>query len=125
MPDQEPKTILDQVETHIRAKCPDTVRLEFSRAHSGPPYAMDPHSRFGKAAQKALRVTFEEDVALIREGGSIPIVQSFKDILGADTILLGLALADCAAHAPNENFPVENFEAGIRLNQNLLRELGA
>ena len=60
---------------------------------------------------------------LIREGGSIPIVQTFRDILGADTLLLGLALADSQVHAPNENFPVENFEAGIRLNQALLLEL--
>jgi acetylornithine deacetylase/succinyl-diaminopimelate desuccinylase-like protein len=50
-------------------------------------------------------------------------VQAFKDVLGADTLLLGLALPDCQAHAPNENFPIENFEAGVRLNQALLAEL--
>jgi acetylornithine deacetylase/succinyl-diaminopimelate desuccinylase-like protein len=37
--------------------------------------------------------------------------------------LLGLALPDCQAHAPNENFPIANFEAGVRLNQALLAEL--
>jgi acetylornithine deacetylase/succinyl-diaminopimelate desuccinylase-like protein len=62
---------------------------------------------------------------MIREGGSIPIVASFKEILGVDTLLLGLALPDCCAHSPNENFPLENFEAGIRLNQELLRELAS
>ena len=62
---------------------------------------------------------------LIREGGSIPIVQAFRDILGVDTLLLGLALADAQIHSPNENFPIENFEAGIRLNQALLEELAA
>jgi acetylornithine deacetylase/succinyl-diaminopimelate desuccinylase-like protein len=123
VPDQVPAGILDQVEAHFRKHCPDTVTLEFIRKHSGSAYAMDPHSAFGKAAQRALRKTFEKDIALIREGGSIPIVQAFKDVLGVDTLLLGLALSDCAAHAPNENFPVENFEAGIRLSQNLLREL--
>ena len=65
----------------------------------------------------------ERYLALIREGGSIPIVQAFKDVLGVDTLLLGLALPDCQAHAPNENFPVANFEAGMLLNQHLLREL--
>jgi acetylornithine deacetylase/succinyl-diaminopimelate desuccinylase-like protein len=50
-------------------------------------------------------------------------VQAFKDVLGVDTLLLGLALPDCNAHAPNENFPVANFEAGMVLNQHLLREL--
>jgi acetylornithine deacetylase/succinyl-diaminopimelate desuccinylase-like protein len=84
---------------------------------------MDPFSPFGLAAQRALETTFGGKPALIREGGSIPIVQAFKDVLGVDTLLLGLALPDCQAHAPNENFPIANFEAGIELNQHLLREL--
>jgi len=50
-------------------------------------------------------------------------VQAFKDVLGVETLLLGLALPDCQAHAPNENFSLANFEAGVKLNQALLREL--
>jgi acetylornithine deacetylase/succinyl-diaminopimelate desuccinylase-like protein len=37
--------------------------------------------------------------------------------------LLALASPDCRAHSPNENFPVENFLTGIRLNKALLQEL--
>jgi hypothetical protein len=32
-------------------------------------------------------------------------------------------LPDANAHSPNENFPIENFEKGIRLNQKLLEEI--
>jgi acetylornithine deacetylase/succinyl-diaminopimelate desuccinylase-like protein len=84
---------------------------------------MNPNSKFGRAACRALETTFNQPPALIREGGSIPIVQSFREVLGAETLLLGLALPDCQAHAPNENFPLANFEAGIRLNQHLLEAL--
>ena len=77
------------------------------------------------AARRALSCTFPREPALIREGGSIPIVQSFRDILGVETLLLGLALPDCQAHAPNENFPIGNFEAGILLNQALLEEIAS
>ena len=59
----------------------------------------------------------------MREGGSIPIVQTFRELLGVDTLLLGLAAPDCRAHAPDENFPIENFEAGIRLHQALIKEI--
>ncbi|MEZ5305102.1 MAG: dipeptidase [Verrucomicrobiales bacterium] len=124
VPDQDPAEILQLAEAHLRQHCPPGVALRIVPGHSGPPYVMDPHSPFGKAAQAALRETFPgAEPALIREGGSIPIVQTFKDILGADTLLLGLALPDCQIHAPNENFTVENFEAGIRLNQALLKAL--
>jgi len=77
----------------------------------------------GGDAVEALGNTFGKPVAFIREGGSIPITQSFKDVLGIDTLLLGLALPDCKAHSPNENFSIENFYAGIRLNQYLLDEI--
>jgi acetylornithine deacetylase/succinyl-diaminopimelate desuccinylase-like protein len=99
--------------------------LTIHPGHHGNPYRVDPHSPFGLAAQRALRAAFGKEPALIREGGSIPIVDQFKDILGVDSLLLGLALPDCQAHAPNENFPVANFEAGIQLNQRLLEELAA
>lgn len=123
VPDQQPAAILQAVEEHLRAHTPPGIRLEVESGHTGMPYLTDPFSPFGKAAQQALEKTFGGSPALIREGGSIPIVQAFKDVLGADTLLLGLALPDCQAHAPNENFPVENFEAGMVLNQHLLREL--
>ncbi len=126
VPEQDPDVLLPKIEAWLRAHTPPTVTLKVHLGHSGQPYAMDPHSRFGKAAQAALRETFGgRDPALIREGGSIPIVRTFKDILGADTLLLGLALPDCKAHAPNENFPLANFEAGQRLNQHLLEKLAA
>ncbi len=123
VPDQEPSKILAQIQQHLERHCPPGVTLEFKPGHTGKPYLMDPQSGYGQAACRALRNTFNAEPVLIREGGSIPIVQSFRDILGTDTLLLGLALADAKIHAPNENFPIENFEAGIALNQALIREL--
>ena len=124
VPDQDPEEIFEQLKAHLEANCPEGVTLEILKEHGGKPYLTDPQSGFGLAAQNALKTAFDTDPVLIREGGSIPIVQTFQDILGVDTLLLGLALSDAQIHAPNENFPVENFEAGIRLNQALLRELG-
>ncbi len=123
VPDQSPKDIMAKVQSHLEWHCPPGVEVEVRVGHDGKPYVTDPNSKFGLAAQQALRVAFDAEPVLIREGGSIPIVQTFRDILGSDTLLLGLALADAQVHAPNENFPVENFEAGIRLNQALLVEL--
>ena len=99
--------------------------MEITDGHSGPWYLTDPHSKIGEAALRALRKAFNKDVALIREGGSIPIVSQFRSILGVETLLMGLALPDCRAHSPNENFPLENLEGGIRLNKAVLQELAA
>jgi acetylornithine deacetylase/succinyl-diaminopimelate desuccinylase-like protein len=107
----------------LKQRCPDSVELQIIEQQAGKPYLVKPDSPFAKAAQRALNQTFQKPVAFIREGGSIPIIQSFTDVLGIDTLLLGLALPDARAHSPNENFPIENYASGIRLNQRLLEQL--
>ena len=123
VPEQEGDEILKLAKAHLRKNLPKGVTMEITDGHSGPWYLTDPHSSLGEAAQRALRKAFDRDVTLIREGGSIPIVSQFRGILGIETLLMGLALPDCRAHSPNENFPLENFEGGIRLNKAVLQEL--
>jgi acetylornithine deacetylase/succinyl-diaminopimelate desuccinylase-like protein len=123
VPDQGPDTVLEKVRRHLELHLPTGVAMEFTAGHSGKAYCCDPHSPEGKAAQRALAEVFGREPVLIREGGSIPIIEGMKEILGVDTLMLGLALPDCQIHSPNENFAVENFESGIRLNQVLLEEL--
>ncbi|MEP6778147.1 MAG: M20/M25/M40 family metallo-hydrolase, partial [Chthoniobacterales bacterium] len=123
VPNQQGDEILALAIRHLEKHLPPGVTMEIRQGHSGPWYLTDPHSAVGKAAQKALRSAFGKEPALIREGGSIPIVSEFRNILGVETLLMGLALPDCRAHSPNENFPLENLEAGIRLNKAVLEEL--
>jgi len=123
VPNQNGAAIIDLVKKHLQKNLPPGVTVEMRSGHHGPWYLTDPHSKFGQAAQRALKKAFNKDTALIREGGSIPIVSDFRKIFGVETLLIGLALQDCRAHSPNENFPLENLEAGARMNQAVLREL--
>ncbi|HEY2801915.1 MAG TPA: dipeptidase [Chthoniobacterales bacterium] len=125
VPNQDGANILQLAHKHLEKNLPPGVTMEITDGHSGPWYLTDPHSAFGEAAQKALKEAFGKSVALIREGGSIPIVSQFRDILGVETLLLGLALPDCRAHSPNENFPIENLEAGIKMNKAILQEIAS
>jgi acetylornithine deacetylase/succinyl-diaminopimelate desuccinylase-like protein len=124
VPDQDPKDIMEKVQAHLEKHTPEGVTVEVEVGHDGKPFYADPNSENGKAGQAALRAAFGKEPVLIREGGSIPIIQDMKEIFGVEALMLGLALPDCQIHAPNENYYVENFEAGIRLNRALLRELG-
>ncbi len=123
VPDQTPDEILRLAEAHFARVCPPGVRIEIERGHGGTPYFFDPNQPDGLAARRALRQVFGKEPALMREGGSIPILTTFQKILGRDSLLLALASPDCRAHAPDENFPMENFLVGIRLNRALLHEL--
>jgi acetylornithine deacetylase/succinyl-diaminopimelate desuccinylase-like protein len=123
VPDQDPFELRAAITEFLRRECPDSVEIDIIAQHEGRPYLVKPDSKFGRAAQEALRRTFNKPIAFIREGGSIPITQTFQEVLGIDTLLLGLALPDAKVHSPNENFPIENFHAGIRLNRELLEQI--
>jgi succinyl-diaminopimelate desuccinylase len=72
---------------------------------------------------RALASAFGHEPILMREGGSIPIVNDFKKHLHADTLLLGLALPDDNPHSPNEKFDLKCYTTGMRLGVHLWQEL--
>jgi acetylornithine deacetylase/succinyl-diaminopimelate desuccinylase-like protein len=124
VPDQTPAQVLALAAAHLKQHCPPTVKCEIKLDHSGDPYLVDPNTGYGKAAREALcEVMPGKEPAVIREGGSIPIVSDFKKILGVDSLLLGLALPDCRIHSPNENFPIRNIELGGEINRAVLKAI--
>ena len=122
--DQDPATILNAAEEYFRSQTPPGVLIEVITGHSGAAYQSDPNSPSGLAARKALAEAFGAQPLLLRDGGSIPILATLKEILGVDSYLLGLANPDSRIHSPDENMLVENFLGGIRMNRILLDELG-
>ena len=76
-----------------------------------------------EAASRALKAAFGRDPVFIREGGSIPIVNSFKRVLNADSLLIGFGLNDDNTHSPNEKFCLKDFHRGILTIAHLLEEL--
>lgn len=124
VPGQQPERIETLLEEHVKKHSPKGVTVEFRRGHGGNAYVCDPNSEFGLAAQQALEEAFGRKPVLVREGGSIPIIEEMKRVLGADALMLGMCLPDARIHSPNENFPVDLFSKGIDMSQILLRRLG-
>lgn len=125
VPDQNPRKILSLVSRHLKIICPPSVRIKITTAPGGDPYLISPESALVQAALKALRASFGHEPLLMREGGSIPIVNEFKRILKANTLLLGLALPDDNAHSPNEKFSLEAFAKGMLMSAYLWQHLPA
>ena len=123
VPNQRPARIRKIVCNYLKKICPPTVRLEIEAGHGAEAYLVSPKSPQAQAALRALRKAFNREPVLLREGGSIPIVNDFKKVLGADTLLLGLGLPEDNAHSPNEKFDLDCFENGQRMSALLLQEL--
>ncbi len=123
VPNQKPERILALIQRHLQRLCPPTVRLEIQPGHGGEPYLVSPKGPRAQAALRALRAAFGCEPTLIREGGSIPIVNDFKKHLHAETLLLGLALPDDNPHSPNEKFDLACYTTGMRMGAFLWQEL--
>jgi acetylornithine deacetylase/succinyl-diaminopimelate desuccinylase-like protein len=114
VPDQDPVHIGDLVEAHLRRVCPKTMSLSFTRLGEAKP-AMTPLDHPAvRAAARALEQAFGVKPLYQREGGTIPVVATFAEELGAPSVLLGFGLNDDHLHAPNERFLLENYFGGIR-----------
>ena len=124
VPNQTPAKITRLITAHLRKLCPPTVRMKIEPGHGAVPYLVSPESPHAQAALRALRSAFGTEPLLMREGGSIPIVNDFKQILRADSLMLGLALPDDNAHSPNEKFDLDCFAKGQLMSASLWQELG-
>jgi acetylornithine deacetylase/succinyl-diaminopimelate desuccinylase-like protein len=123
VPNQNPAKIAKLLQKHLKRLCPPTVRMEVQTGHGAEPYMVSPTSPNAQAALRALKTAFGREPVLLREGGSIPIVNEFKKILGVESLMLGLALPDDNAHSPNEKFDLGCFAKGQIMSACLWQEL--
>ncbi len=125
VPDQNPATINRLFEEYVQAVAPPGVTVEISSVHGADPVLIDISGPLVEAATRALETVWGKPPVRIREGGSIPIVSTFSQVLGGPVILMGFGLADDNLHSPNEKFNVSHFYNGIRTVALFLDEVGA
>ncbi len=123
VPDQDPEKVSAAFDQAVQAVAPDGVRVSVETLASCAPYVCPLTLPALAAAKAAVRDGFEAEPVMIREGGSLPILPLFKDILGADSIMIGLCVPDCNLHGPNEFFAKSDFFGGIRTAASLARRL--
>jgi succinyl-diaminopimelate desuccinylase len=124
VPRQDPAKITAGLRQLLSQTCPPGIRWELREMHHAPGIVIPLDSPFMKAAARAIELGFGRPPLLIREGGSIPIVNTFAERLGVDTLLLGWGLDDDNTHSPNEKFSLTDFHRGIRSSAHLWEELG-
>ncbi len=123
VPDQRPAEIFTALRRHFEARLPEGCRIGMRELGRGDPVCVPTDSPHLRAARDALREAFGREAALIGCGGSIPVVASFRRILGLDTILMGFGLDDDRMHGPNEKFELRCFERGIKSHALLLARM--
>ncbi|MCH8967038.1 MAG: dipeptidase [Planctomycetes bacterium] len=123
VPDQDADRISAAFDAAVRAAAPPGVRLEIKTHACCGAYVSPLDSPGMRAAADAVEAGFGKAPVFIREGGTLPILPLFKEVLGAESLMLGFCLPDCRAHGPNEFFRVADFLAGMKTSAHFLHRL--
>jgi acetylornithine deacetylase/succinyl-diaminopimelate desuccinylase-like protein len=125
VPDQDPQAIGEMVVAHLRGHLPAGVRLEVRAGdHAGMPYRIAAGHPALAIAAAALEDVYGVPPLFVRMGGTVPVCEAFKEVLGLDTIFFSFSVADEDFHAPNEFFRVNRIGEGLAAWARLWQRLG-
>lgn len=138
VPNQTPDGVKGIVFDTIRARCPKGVTMKITEQHNATPYVVIPPDRSNtpknqspvlarcfRALDQATVEVWGKPPIYLREGGSVGLLADMKEVLGLDSVMLGLFLPEDNLHAPNESFNLAVMHKGIETVQRVLRGVAA
>lgn len=123
VPNQTPAEITAGLNALLKPLVPPGIEMQIVEHHGAPGVVFSLESPFMEAASTAIELGFGNRPVFIREGGSIPVVNTFAEVLDCDVLLLGWGLDDDNTHSPNEKFSLADFHRGIRSSAKLWQTL--
>jgi acetylornithine deacetylase/succinyl-diaminopimelate desuccinylase-like protein len=113
VPNQKPERVKRQLEEYLRRQAPPWLKWEVIDLAGSPAGIVRRDSPQMQAALRALEGAFGVRPVFAREGGSVPVVTWIQEILGRESIMMGISLPDDNLHAPNEKLHLPTLWRGI------------
>lgn len=120
---QTPEAVERQLRDHIAGLPPAGVEITLRTLKGALPWRADPSGPLYRAAGRSLEAVFGRPPVHVAHGGTLPIATEFERILGAEVAILGFALPGAHMHAPDEWFPLDHLEKGMKTMAGLYAEL--
>jgi acetylornithine deacetylase/succinyl-diaminopimelate desuccinylase-like protein len=125
VPDQRSEEVARLLRAHVARTLPPTITWRLRILSGAMPVVLDRGHPAMRAAAYAYRRGFGTAPVFVRSGGTIPVVNLFRELLGIETVLMGFALPSDRIHAPNERFGLSRFTRGIATAMAFLDEVAA
>ncbi|MFH1632397.1 MAG: dipeptidase [Chloroflexota bacterium] len=113
VPDQNPDEVHQQLLDYMETNAPPTVKWEVIKMAGSLPSISDRNSPWVQAYIEAAESAWGVHPVFKREGGSVPVVVYFQQILGVETVNTGFGLPSDNMHGPNEKLHLPTWYKGI------------
>jgi acetylornithine deacetylase/succinyl-diaminopimelate desuccinylase-like protein len=110
-PGQKVDEIAPEVERILRDAAPAGADIEVELWSSSPPGLVPPDAKAVQLGLDAFEKALGRRPALIRSGGTLPIVPALTD-KGIPTVITGFGLPDSQVHSPNERLVADYVTLG-------------
>ena len=124
VPDQSSKEVEKQLNAYLKKHVDPAIKWELKLISDGEPSISERDSREMRAMSKAMETVWGSKPVFRREGGSIPVVAYFQDVLKAESVNTGFGLPDDRIHSPNERQHLPTWEQGIDALIHFIYNLG-
>lgn len=115
VPGQDPEKIQDLLVDHIEKNQPSGVEVTVKKEKlSSKAYKVEPNHPLIQKAAACYERAFEKETVFVRMGGSIPVVEWLDDLYDVPVVLLGFGTPEDRLHSPNESFPLDSFDQGMK-----------
>jgi acetylornithine deacetylase/succinyl-diaminopimelate desuccinylase-like protein len=123
VPGQNPKKVVAGLQEFVRERLPADCKVRFIDPRGSEAVSFDTTAPYLAKAAEALEAEWNKPAPLIALGGSTPIVTSFRDKLGMDSLLIGFGVDDDRVHSPNEKYNLTSFQKGARSWARIIAQL--
>ena len=115
-PTENPEHAMKMLEEHIMKNIPWGAKVSFEPEAMGSGIVADPNKEFTKILVKNFEEVWDNNVAYMGVGGSIPFANDFVEKFpNAELVLVGAGDEEMGnAHAPNESVQIEDIENLIK-----------
>ena len=123
-PGQKVEEIAPEVERILREAAPPGAELKVELWSSSPPGLVPPDAEAVQLGLDAFERVLGRRPALIRSGGTLPIVPALAD-KGIPTVVTGFGLPDSQIHSPNERLVADYVPLGTHAARELFLAFAA
>lgn len=119
-PNQDPDELTKKLKKFLFDNKPEYLDLEFLENESTFGAELDLENKFASKAKELLVKIFKKDLKIKHSGGTLPIVNDFKEILQTKQVMIPLANEDCGMHSASENLRIDVLEKGLEFSYKFL-----